>query len=492
MAVFSKQKLIQVEAAQAAQQGPRDKVMVVDDEESNRKVMAAILRPYYDLIEAKDGQEALQLIADMPDPETIACIVSDHRMPGLTGVELFVRVLPILPKTVRIIVTGFTDVDAIVDSINRAEIYRFILKPFDANDFLLTVRRAIEAVKLQRQLDAYHLGLEKKVLERTQELAEKQASLLEAYRVLQLSSARILSLYNNAACGYHTLDSAGVIIEINDTELAWMGWARDELVGKKTFAELISAHTREAFMARFPLAAARHWCLDFEDVEFELLRRDGGVIPVLMNATTHAEDGSSDSHCRFTAFNITERKESERRIRHLASHDPLTGLPNRSLLQDRVRRDLLHADRDGRKVALLFIDVDHFKQVNDTFGHHCGDLLLQQVAARLEACLRKSDTLGRLGGDEFVISLPGLADVSHAAVVAGKVVEVLAQTFRANDHELHVSASVGIGIYPDDARDFDALMRSADTAMYHAKEAGRNGYHFFGVADMSTDATVEQ
>jgi diguanylate cyclase (GGDEF)-like protein len=176
---------------------------------------------------------------------------------------------------------------------------------------------------------------------------------------------------------------------------------------------------------------------------------------------------------------IAERKLAEEHIRYLAHYDALTGLPNRVLLQDRLKQALAHGHRTGSQVAVLFIDLDYFKHVNDSLGHQVGDQLLKVVAGLLQECLREGDSVARLGGDEFVLILPLLTDGNDAAAVAQKVQDALARTVVADGHELHVNASIGISLYPHDGATVEALMSAADTAMYHAKEKGRRNYQFF-------------
>ncbi len=158
MTLFSREKLSQLEASETTA-APRHTVLIVDDKDANLSVMAAILRPFYHVLEARDGQEALTLIEGLSNPDDLACIVSDHRMPRLTGVELFERVQLILPRTIRIIVTGYIDVDAVVDAINKAKVHKFIVKPFDAADFLATVQGAIEIFDVQQKFAASHSQL---------------------------------------------------------------------------------------------------------------------------------------------------------------------------------------------------------------------------------------------------------------------------------------------------------------------------------------------
>ncbi|HZV63502.1 MAG TPA: EAL domain-containing protein [Telluria sp.] len=179
---------------------------------------------------------------------------------------------------------------------------------------------------------------------------------------------------------------------------------------------------------------------------------------------------------------IAERKQADERIRYMAHYDALTGLPNRALLQDRINQAIALAHRTQTQVGVLFIDLDYFKNINDSLGHHIGDRLLQLAAGRLQTCVREDDSVARLGGDEFVLSLPLLNDSNDAAQVARKVLDAFAQPFTVEEHQLHIGASVGISVYPDDGTDMETLMRTADTAMYHAKEMGRGNFQFFTAA----------
>ena len=179
---------------------------------------------------------------------------------------------------------------------------------------------------------------------------------------------------------------------------------------------------------------------------------------------------------------ITERKRAEEIIRHLAYHDALTGLPNRMLFNDRLNLELAHAQRNQQKLAVMLLDLDHFKDVNDTLGHNVGDKLLQAVGERLTSLLRKSDTVARVGGDEFILLVPDAARVQHATRVAVKILEAFREPFEFDDHKLHITTSIGIALYPDDGEDADTLMKNADIAMYRAKDQGRDNYQRYTAA----------
>ena len=192
------------------------------------------------------------------------------------------------------------------------------------------------------------------------------------------------------------------------------------------------------------------------------------------------------------AQTMTETAEKvTAQMSYMAEHDFLTGLPNRALLNDRLAQSIALALRNGKKVALMYLDLDHFKHINDSLGHAVGDQLLQSAARRLQTCVRLSDTVSRQGGDEFVVLLPEVADVQDAALTAEKLIEAMAQPHLVGEHRLHVTLSIGISIYPDDGKDVETLVKNADIAMYHAKRSGRNNCQVF-IPEMNVRALARQ
>jgi diguanylate cyclase (GGDEF)-like protein len=176
---------------------------------------------------------------------------------------------------------------------------------------------------------------------------------------------------------------------------------------------------------------------------------------------------------------ITTRKEMEQEIKRIAYHDPLTGMPNRMLLIDRLTMAMSQADRNRNRVAFMMLDLDKFKEVNDTLGHHIGDLLLKSVAEKLTGILRQADTVARFGGDEFVLVLPEQKDAQAALQVARKIMDAFRDAVTLDGHSLTITASIGISLYPDHGADIDTILKNADSAMYRAKQAGRNRYQLY-------------
>jgi len=191
------------------------------------------------------------------------------------------------------------------------------------------------------------------------------------------------------------------------------------------------------------------------------------------------EPKNSQSEILVWVQDITERKQMENTIRQMAYYDSLTGLPNRNLLNDRLAVALANASRNNQKVAILFLDLDHFKTINDSLGHEAGDQLLQQVSMGIKKVLRKQDTIARMGGDEFTILIPGLTDTDHTARLAEKILDAVTPSLKIGDNELYIGCSIGISVFPDDGMEIKTLLKNSDLAMYRAKEKGRNTFQLY-------------
>ncbi len=213
--------------------------------------------------------------------------------------------------------------------------------------------------------------------------------------------------------------------------------------------------------------------------ESQVYRRDGSIIWISENARAVKNADGSVQFYEGTVVDITERKQHEAALEYQANHDSLTGLPNRSLLRDRIEQAIAKAQRDRKQVAVVFVDLDHFKLINDSLGHHVGDRLLLEVAARLTTCVRSNDSVARQGGDEFVLVLTEQHDDDEILAVVSRLLDAISQPWVDNGQEYGLSCSIGVSCYPRDGQDPDALLRCADAAMYQAKASGRSTYHFY-------------
>ncbi|MHA6495445.1 putative bifunctional diguanylate cyclase/phosphodiesterase [Pseudomonas borbori] len=275
-------------------------------------------------------------------------------------------------------------------------------------------------------------------------------------------------------------DLAGNVDYLNLAAEQMTGWPRDEALGKpiEDVMRLINGETRE------PVAnPVRRVLRDDEPKMLTpgtiLIRRNGSEAAIEDSAAPIHDWADRTKGAVMVFHDMTAAHEITRKMAHLAQHDALTNLPNRALLNDRIAQAISLAERSGTQLALLFLDLDNFKRINDSLGHGVGDELLQSVATRITGSVRSSDTVSRLGGDEFVVLLGENNSAEDAARTADKILTALANPHTVSEHELHVTSSIGISTYPADAKNAEALIKNADTAMYQAKEEGRNNYQFF-------------
>ena len=300
----------------------------------------------------------------------------------------------------------------------------------------------------------------------------------DAQRKKVEAQLRITATVFESQEGMLIADADGLILQVNHAFADISGYTADEIVGARTKL-FKSSFQDEAFCATVSdaLAGNGRW-----QGEIRNRRKSGAVFSGRLTITAVRNDCGATTHYVATLTDITQRLASEERVRYLAHYDALTNLPNRALLLDRLRQALALARRDNKKLALMFVDLDKFKPVNDTFGHEVGDLLLREVALRAQVCLRReSDTMYRLGGDEFVIMLVQIDEQEDVFIVAEKVLAVLRTPFEIASKRVEISCSIGIAVYPQHGGDEETLLRSADQAMYQAKAGGRDCCRCSGV-----------
>ena len=292
----------------------------------------------------------------------------------------------------------------------------------------------------------------------------------------QEDSRRIVaSVYDNSSEAIMLIDSKNVIFSVNQAFTALTGFSPDELIGKSPRV-LTSGAQDQDFWREFweELSTKGNW-----RGEVRNRRKDGTIaIDYLRIDTVHLDQGSEPVHV--AAYrDVTAEKANQEKVWQLAHFDTLTGLANRRSFLNTFEHAIIRAERTGAMVALMFLDIDHFKNINDTFGHSVADLLLIEVSSRLRKTLRQADSVGRMGGDEFTIMLSELSHIHDVERICQKILSELALPIRVYDHTIYVTASVGIAIYPDDGVDVESLLKRADQAMYVSKQSGRNRYTFF-------------
>ncbi|MYN29730.1 bifunctional diguanylate cyclase/phosphodiesterase [Duganella levis] len=293
----------------------------------------------------------------------------------------------------------------------------------------------------------------------------------EAEEKLRLSATVI----EHIADGVVVLDAEGTIVAVNPAFTQITGYTEAEAMGKDRTLTRSGRHEQSFYEEMWQEQLDK----GFWRGELWSVRKNGELYLEFLTVSAVRDTRGRATHYVGVFSDITKAKESQEKLDHLAHHDPLTALPNRLLFHDRLQHALLRAARDGEQLALLFIDLDRFKNVNDTLGHHIGDELLKQVAKALQDRLREGDTLARLGGDEFIVLLENIENQYGASQVAEKLVQMFEEPFMVAGHELFVTCSVGISLFPDDAADLNMLIRNADVAMYQAKARGRNGFSFY-------------
>ncbi len=299
----------------------------------------------------------------------------------------------------------------------------------------------------------------------------------------QLRSEKALSLtakvYESMAEGIALSAWPGPLLAVNGALATMTGYSREELVGRDGgcfYADQKLWHRIASKCLRSKVPG---------DAEVLLRRKSGALFPCLLSLHFARHDSTEPLTLIAVYKDLSTRRQTENRLLFLSNHDVLTRLPNRFLFYKRLDRALANAAREARSFAMFFIDLDRFKNINDTFGHPTGDMLLQLVADRLYECIRKTDLIARLGGDEFAILAESVSDMGAVTELAEQVMAALSHPFHIEGQELFVPASIGISVFPQDGRDAESLIKSADVAMYRAKGAGKNNYQFFS-ADMST------
>ena len=435
-------------------------VLLVDDEPRMLSSLGELLKDRgFVLTSAANGGEAIRYLGQQP----FDLVILDLRLPDISGHDIMDFMNSQQADANIIVTSGDRGIDAAIGALKRGA-YDYLRKPYSPEELRKTVDNALKQRRLQAE---------------NRHIAWQLESSERKYRYLVDSSPDII----------YTLDHEGRFTFVNDRVQQLLGFSREELIGEH-YSVLIQED--DVLRANYVFNEGRGDYRLSRNVELRLKSRHAkGEVRTftheLMTISFSASDTSPEPDLTQrelfgtygVARDITDRKRADELITYQAYHDILTDLPNRVLFKDRLGLAVLQAKRNDASLALMFIDLDRFKLVNDTLGHAIGDKLLQQAAVRLKACLRSGDTLARLGGDEFTAVLPELSDRQDAVLIAEKFLECLRQPFQLAGQSVHISASIGIAIYPGDGESTDELIRNSDIAMYQMKAEGKNGYSFF-------------
>lgn len=449
-------------------------VVILDDRATNRHIFTRLAQSIEPGITVRAFEEPLAAL-DWVASNTPDLVITDFKMPNLDGASFtqFFRSLP-----------GCADVPVMVITVYDERSFRLSALEAGATDFLHSpvdhgefVTRARNLLKLRKQ----QLLLESRANELQRELVQSEQS-REA--VLRDSRDRLAQIIDSVPAIVSAADHDGNCIFMNASHAKLHGVDSTEVAGKST-AEIYGEEGAErsrnldriVFDTKEPLPP-------FEE---EVVDPDGNRRVLLTTKTPLRNCDGEIATVLTTSVDITERKRAERHLVHLAHHDPLTDLPNRMLLTQKLGEELQAAKQHGSRFALHFLDLDRFKGINDVLGHSIGDRLLALVARQLKKAVRETDTVARLGGDEFAVVQTGIDGPEDAAELARRLITLTARAVRVEGRDIQASASVGVTLFPADGSDSDALLKNADLAMYQAKADGGNGFRFYS-AEMQRNA----
>ena len=423
-------------------------ILLIEDHKPDavllRELLSEDARQSFHLVHAERLEDGLALLKQ----EYFDVALLDLSLPDAFGHDTFWRLHQQAPNLPIIVLTGLDDEDLAIK-----------LAQAGAQDYL--VKSDLNSGILHRSI---HYAIERKRVEEKLRLAA--------------------TVFESTLEGILITDAKTNIISVNQALCSITGYSAEEIIGSTPDILKSERHSHAFFRQLWDiLNKTGQW-----RGEIWNRRKNGEVFPTWVNiSAVPSSTTNNTSHYVAVFTEITELKLSEERLNYLAHHDPLTGLPNRLLFHDRLEQAVLQAQRNKHMIAVMFLDLDRFKAINDTLGHRIGDELLVAVAERLKHCARETDTIARLGGDEFAVIVTQIAQEEDVGLVAQKIIQTLSAVYSVAGYEVFITASIGINLYPGVDNDRGKILENADVAMYHAKQYGRNNYQFYST-DMNAVA----
>ena len=446
--------------AKLAMSRAHNDVLLIDDDPSHAKAFEEALIASGDSPSNFEWVRTLSSGLEQLARKGVWAIFLNLFLPDSSGVETLDRLLSITSITPVVVLGGVDDEDICKTAMLHGAQDYLLEGHVDIYSFARAIRNIIEREVARQEL-----------------FAEKE---------------RAQVTLNSIGDAVLSTDILGNVTYLNAVAEHMTGWSRKEAVGHRLsdVFQIIDGATHKPSPNPMDLAIRENKAVGLT-ANCILVRRDGYECAIEDSAAPiHDRDGQVTGAV-IVFHDVSMARAMVLEMSHLAQHDPLTDLPNRLMLNDRLTQAISLARRNQHQLAVLFLDLDGFKHINDSLGHSVGDKLLQSVAARLLACVRKSDTVSRQGGDEFVILLPEVTHAADAAVSAAKIIAEVKRVHSIGEHHLHITVSIGVSTYPDNGEDAEALIKNADTAMYHAKQGGRDNFRFFR-PDMGLNAVERQ
>ena len=450
-------------------------VLIVDDDRHMRESLRELLLTYdIKCSLAEDGQQALELLAD----NHFDLALLDIEMPKINGLQLMKEIFDHYSDTDIIVLSGEASFENARQAM-RMGAHDFLNKPCSPSELIGLIHKIAE----KKPLKTKNTG---KIVT-TSALSNVDKTLLELEALIHNEDLTFANEIINSSPAVAFLwknISIWPVQFVSENVLNLLGYTANEfMTGKVVYTDLIHAEDLERVIREI---TNDNTLTQFKHKPYRMIKKSGTTIWVDDSTSIVRDERGNISHYQGIIIDVTEREVASREmhqihlsLQHIAHHDPLTGLPNRLLLFDRMQQSIKKAQRVKKQLAILYIDLDDFKPINDTLGHAAGDEVLKIVAKRLLNNIRAVDTVARIGGDEFVVLMECVSDIQDVESMAKKLNQSLKESIHWENHEVFITSSIGISLSPDDALDVEELMKKSDIAMYQSKKKGRNNYQFY-------------